>query len=158
MTGRSRAAALGLLSAAALLAGCGDSGPPSVTVKVVDTTVEVPAAMYCEDGKPVVASDEEGVSPLRVEPGKRVEIDVPRDVADAGWTVQVWTARGDDNGSILPDALITTVPVGKETSFDQITTSDAAPETFYLIVAQSPAKGCPDAGALWPIGFIRTAS
>lgn len=157
MSRRAWAAAVGLLSAA-LLVGCGDSGPPTVTVKVVDATVEVPAAMYCEDGKPVVANDEDAVAPMRVAAGKRVEIDVPQEVADAGWTVQVWTARTDGNGSILPDALITSVPVGKETSFDQITTSDAAPETFYLIVAQSPAKGCPDAGGLWPVGFIRTAA
>lgn len=142
------------LTGLAALAGC-SSGPPEVTMSVEDQSVTVPASMYCENGGPVVAGDEGAVSPIRVGAGERITIEVPDDVAKAGWTVQVWTTADSDDGTLLPSELITTVKVGKHESYDKITTSDAAPDNYYLIVAKEPMQGCPDAGGLWPLGFIR---
>ena len=76
---------------------------------------------------------------------------VPGAVAEAGWSVQVFD-EGLEN--ILGEV---DVPAGAA-RFDEISTSDVVPPTFYLVVVEdSDAEQCSGLSGAWPVGFIRTS-
>ncbi len=147
-----------LLAGLALLAGCGGSASgddrpaedaaPSVSVQAGGDAITVDPTQYClgGDGQRYQRS----APILEVLPDTSVSITVPDTVAEAGWSVQVFDEKLQEMiGEVdVPDGT---------TTFDQITTSDAAPPTFYLVVVeQSDPEACSGLSGAWPVGFIRT--
>jgi len=47
------------------------------------------------------------------------------------------------------------VPVGNETVFDGIFTSDARPAAYFLVIVQDAGPECEGLSGAWPIGFVR---
>ena len=151
MSARGRALAGVLVPA--LLAGCGGtaggarSGPPTVTVQAGGEDVALDPTQYCLDGE---GQRYPTVPPiLEVVPGTTVVLTVPAAVAEAGWSVQVF-----DEGL---EQLIgeVDVPEGAD-RFDEISTSDVVPPTFYLVVVQdSDPDACSNLAGAWPVGFVR---
>lgn len=142
--------ALGLL-----LTGCStDTGQVRVTIQGQTTTLS--PIMICTDGAPKLYGDANGVTPVEVSSGERVRFAVSDDIKDKGWSIQVWSAAMRD-GKLVPTTAIQVLTVGNKSTYDKLTTSDAAPEQIYLFVATPPEKGCQDAGGLWPIALVRTS-
>lgn len=131
------------------LAGCGASGPPSVTIAIGDQKVALRPTQYCDDGKlqrytvtpPVIAAP----------PSTRVFLTVPGAVASHGWSVQVFDESLKNQ--------IGQVEAGTATTFDQITTSDPAPAGFYLVIAErGGSSACQGLAGAWPVGIIRAGA
>ena len=145
-----------LLGGLVLLAGCGDSagsggdeeaGAPSVTVQAGGEEISVDPTQYCLDDE----GQRYATSPpiLEVAPDTTVVLTVPDAVAEAGWGVQVFDEKLEER--------IGEVDVEAGTAvFDEITTSDVVPATFYLVVVEdSDAELCEGLSGAWPVGFIR---
>jgi len=108
--------------------------------------MDVEATQYCLDG----AGKRYSVTPqvLQVEPDMTILIEVPDEVAESGWSFQVY-------GQGLQDEdLIGEVDVGDEASYE-LSTSDAAPAAYYLVVVQDAGELCAGLAGAWPIGFLR---
>ena len=147
--GLSRAIAAGTVLLA-VLTGCGGGAepgsPPDVTVNVGDQSVELHPTQYClgDTGQryatqpPII-----GVSPDAV-----ITFTVPDDVAKQGWSVQVFDEK-------LNEKLGEVHVQEGEAVFDQITTSDVVPPTFYLVVVEDKGGNCGLFSGAWPVGFIR---
>jgi hypothetical protein len=145
-----------LLAVLAVLAGCGgsaggsgsgDTAPP-LTVQAGGDPVTVHPTQYCLDGD----GQRYQVTPpiLEVLPDTTIRLTVPASVARAGWSVQVFDEKLQEMIGEVP------VPDGT-TTFEQITTSDAAPPTFYVVVVEkSDPEACSGLSGAWPVGFIRT--
>ena len=89
--------ALGVLAAAATLTGC-DRPTPLVTAQSGGTVVTANAACYTRGG---VLRRYPGTTPvLKVGNGDRVGLDVPRSMADDGWTVTLTTADRSQSQAI----------------------------------------------------------
>ena len=143
-----------LLAGLTTLAGCGGGGSgeskaPLVGVAVAGQEISIEPTQYCLDGD----GRRYQVSPpvLEVTPDQKVRLRVSSTVADQGWSVQVWD-EGIKNK-------IGDVEVGRgKQVFDEITTSDVVPATFYLVVVEDTDEDrCSGLSGAWPVGFIRTA-
>ncbi|MEU2350476.1 DUF2771 family protein [Modestobacter sp. NPDC049651] len=144
-----------LLAGLTTLAGCGDGGgsgesrAPLVGVAVAGQEISIEPTQYCLNGD----GRRYSVSPpvLEVTPDQDVRLRVPDAVADRGWAVQVW-----DEGL---EQKLGDVEVDRGTQvYDEITTSDVVPATFYLVVVEDTDKErCSGLSGAWPVGFIRTA-
>jgi hypothetical protein len=144
-----------LLAGLVLLAGCGDgggtaaaAGAPSMTVRAGGDDITVPPTQYCLSGKGQRYSVTAPI--IEVTPDTTIKLTVPQAVADAGWGVQVFDQKLEEMiGEVdVPDGAAT---------YDQITTSDIVPPTFYLVVVEdSRPKACNGLSGAWPVGFIRT--
>lgn len=136
---------------ALLLAGCSASPPPTVQLTVGGQSVELLPTQYCLDGKPqLYAKDDPSQRPpvLRVGADQKIAIEVPAAVADSGWQVQIFDQKLDQQ--------LGQVPVGNRREFDTITTSDAVPAAYYLVVVQDAGSGCNGLSGAWPVGFVRS--
>jgi Protein of unknown function (DUF2771) len=138
-------------SAAALLialAGCGggSDGPGEVGVEVGAQEISVRPTQYCLDGE----GQRYDVSApiLEVSPGATISLTVPDDVAERGWSVQVFDERLEEQ---LGEA---DVEAGT-TTFDEITTDDVVPPAFYLVVVEDKGGDCGEFSGAWPVGFLR---
>lgn len=135
---------------AVLLSGCSSGQPPQVSVTVDEQTVALMPTQYCLDGKPqLYAKQDPSQRPpvLRVPPERPIVIEVPAEVADSGWQVQIFDQDLEQQ--------LGQVPVGTKRRFDTITTSDAVPTAFYLVVVQDAGSGCNGLSGAWPVGFVR---
>ena len=144
-----------LLAGLSALAGCGDgaaqgASAPLVGVGVGGQEITIQPTQYCLDGD----GQRYSVSPpvLEVTDEQKVSLRVPAEVADAGWSVQVFDEKlAEKIGDVE-------VPKGTVV-YDQITTSDVVPPTFYLVVVEdSQADRCKGLSGAWPVGFIRGAT
>lgn len=148
-TGRARTGTA-LLAGLALLAGCGsegEDGAPSVTVQAGGDEIDLDPTQYCLDGEGQRYSTTPPI--LEVAPDTTVRLTVPDAVAEAGWSIQVF-----DEGlqEVLGEV---DVPAG-EAVYNEITSSDVVPPTFYLVVVEdSDPEECSGLSGGWPVGFIR---
>jgi hypothetical protein len=131
-----------------LLAGCGGGteGPGEVDVEVGAQEIGVRPTQYCLDGE----GQRYDTTPpiLEVSPGATISLTVPDDVAERGWSVQVFDERLEEQlGEVDVDAGTTT--------FDEITTDDVAPPAFYLVVVEDKGGDCGEFSGAWPVGFLR---
>lgn len=147
------------VSLSVALSACGSSQPskPQVTVTAGDAKLSLEPTLYCVSGKAQFADDDTNDA-LQVKPDTKVEIDVPAEVADAGWTIQIWSVRDTADGAV-PDQQIGNVDAGKARSFAQFTTSDAVPDRYFVIVAIPEDPGCDAKGSagIWTVLFSRVA-
>ncbi|MBA3410108.1 MAG: DUF2771 family protein [Geodermatophilaceae bacterium] len=137
------------LSLALLTSACSADSAPTVSVTVGDQQMDVEATQYCLDGE----GKRYPVTPqvLQVEPEETILIEVPDDVAESGWSFQVFEQGLQDDG------LIGEVDVGQEASYE-LSTSDAIPAAYYIVVVQNSGQDCEGLSGAWPIGFLRAAS
>jgi hypothetical protein len=147
--GLRRAAAVGTVLVA-VLTGCSrggsSDGPPDVTVAAGDQTVTVKPSQYCLDGDGRRYDTTPPV--IEVSPDSPISFTVPKDVAQRGWSVQVFDDRLEEKiGSVEVDEGTTT--------FDGINSSDVVPAAFYLVVVENKGGACGVFSGAWPVGFIR---
>jgi hypothetical protein len=150
-----------LLAGLGLLAGCADSAAdagadsggtgsavPTVTVQAGGDPITVDPTQYCVDGD---GRRYATTAPtIEVTPDTTIALTVSDAVADAGWSVQVFD---QELQNMLGEV---DVPAG-EARFDEISTSDVVPPTFYLVVVEdSDPDQCSGLSGAWPVGFIRT--
>jgi hypothetical protein len=141
-------AALGCAALLGVLAGCAGAaaGPPSgVTVETGGRTVPLEPTQYCLDDE----AQRYAVTPpiIDVAPGTPIELAVPDEVAERGWSVQVF----DDQ----LETRIGDVDVDAGTEVFDVNSSDVAPATFYLVVVEDASSDCEGLSGAWPVGFIR---
>jgi hypothetical protein len=132
-----------------LLAGCGagePAGPSEVGVEVGPQDLSVRPVQYCLDGE---GQRYENTPPiLEVSPDAAISLTVPEDVAERGWSVQVFDEKLEE--------LLGTVEVDAgEAVLDEINTSDVVPPAFYLVVVEDKGGDCGEFSGAWPIGFLR---
>lgn len=139
--------------AAALLAlalsGCGGAAaaaPADVQVSVGAQKVQIHPTQACLDGARKLYSNSRPI--LEVVPHAQITLTVPAEVARHGWAVQVWDAQLQNKIGIVD------VPKGRQT-FTGITTSDAVPPAYYLVVVENKGGACGEFSGAWPIGFLR---
>lgn len=128
------------------MAGC-SSTAPTVTVSVGDQQEELIPTQYCLDGEPEVYRDQAAPPVLRVSGDLPIRIDVPDEVAESGWQVQVFDSELQDQ--------IGQVDAGHATTLDRIRTGDAAAPEYYLVIVQDAGADCDGLSGAWPIGFVR---
>ena len=73
---------------------------------------------------------------------------MPGDVADQGWSVQVFDEK------LLKELGVVKVPKGTAI-YDKISTDDVVPPAFYLVVVEDKGGDCGAFTGAWPVGFIR---
>lgn len=140
--------ALGLAAGLVLVAaGCSSGGAPSISVTVTDQQIDVAASQYCLDDEGYRNTSAPPI--LEVGPELSILIEVPEEVAETGWGIQV---RDDQL-----DELIGEVDVGNRASY-ALNTSDAVPAAYYLVVVQDRGEECDGYSGAWPVGFIRSAT
>jgi hypothetical protein len=149
-----------LLAGLVLLAGCGGeapddggsagSGPPTTSVQAGGQEISLDPTQYCLDGD----GQRYQTSPpvLEVAPDTTIVLAVPDRVAAAGWSVQVFDEKLEEQLGEVD------VPEG-QTTFAEITTSDVVPPTFYLVLVEdSDPEACSGLSGAWPVGFIRAGT
>lgn len=142
-----RRAALAVLLLA--LAGCGGgaaAAAPDVQVGVGTQNVAVHPTQACLDGARKLYTNSRPV--IEVAPHVRIRLTVPAAVARQGWGVQVWDAQLQNKIGVVA------VPTGT-TTFTGITTSDAVPPAYYLVVVENKGGACGEFSGAWPVGFVR---
>ena len=145
-----RRTAAGAVVLLAVLAGCGEDepeGPPSVRVTVGPQDLSVEPVQYCVDGE---GQRYTSVQPpiIEVSPDAPIVLDVPDELAERGWSVQVFDEQ-------LEEQLGEVDVEEGATSFDGINSSDVVPAAFYLVVVEDKGTECGEFSGAWPIGFIR---
>jgi hypothetical protein len=149
----SRGAAL--LAGLGVLSGCGgtaagggsSTAPPQVTVQTGGDAVTLDPTQYCLDGDGQRYSTSPPI--LEVTPDTTIALTVPDAVAEAGWSVQVFDEQLQEKLGEVD------VPEGAA-EYDEITSSDVVPPTFYLVVVQrADLEACSGLSGAWPVGFIR---
>jgi hypothetical protein len=133
----------------AVLTGCGSGssdGPPTVTVATGSQTVTVKPTQYCLDGD---GQRYDATPPVvEVSPDSPITFTVPKDVAQQGWSVQVFDQTLEQK--------IGSVDVDKGTAvFDGINSSDVVPPAYYLVVVEDKGGACGEFSGAWPVGIIR---
>ncbi|MGI8722996.1 MAG: DUF2771 family protein [Geodermatophilaceae bacterium] len=148
MTRSSLRLALTVLATALVLlaAGCSSDSAPTVAVTVGQQQMDVEATQYCLGGE----GKRYSVTPqvLQVDPDTPILIEVPDEVAESGWSFQVF------GQGLADDDLIGEVDVGQEASYE-LSTSDAVPAAYYIVIVQDSGKRCEGLAGAWPIGFLR---
>jgi hypothetical protein len=147
-----------LFAAVGVLAGCGgsaagdsgnESGPPTVTAQAGGDPITVAPTQYCLDGDGQRYQNSPPI--LEVTPETTISLTVSDAVAEAGWSVQVFD---QDLQEIIGEV---DVPEGQST-YQEISTSDVVPPTFYLVVVEdADPDACSGLSGAWPVGFIRSA-
>ncbi len=135
-----------VLTLVLLVSAWSANAAPTVSVTVGDQQMDVEATQYCLDGQ----GKRYAVTPqvLQVDPDATIRIEVPDAVAESGWSFQVY-------GQGLQDEdLIGEVDVGTEDSYE-LSTSDALPPAYYIVVVQDSSEQCAGLAGAWPIGFLR---
>jgi Protein of unknown function (DUF2771) len=133
----------------AFLTGCGSGRPdtpPDVQVAVGGQSVDVRPVQYCLDG----TGRRYDTKPPRIEvsPDSRITLTVPDVVAERGWSVQVFDEQLEEKlGEVSVDE--------GASVFDEITTSDVVPPTYYLVVVEDKGGACGAFSGAWPVGFFR---
>lgn len=145
--GRSAVAPALLVSLLLLTGACSSDAAPTVSVTVGDQQMDVEATQFCLNGE----GKRYPVTPqvLQVEPDQRIRIEVPDEVAESGWSFQVFGAGLSD------DDLIGEIDVGNEASYE-LSTSDTVPVAYYLVIVEDSGGPCQGLAGAWPIGFLRT--
>ncbi|WP_155858771.1 DUF2771 family protein [Candidatus Blastococcus massiliensis] len=132
-----------------LLAGCasGEDGPGEVRVQAGAQDVQAQAVQGCEGGDPVRYDTQPPV--VEVPPDTEITLTVPASVAERGWAVQFY----DEN---LEEAINEPldVPDG-EAKVSVVSSADAVPPAFYLLVIENKGGDCGAWSRAWPVGFIR---
>ncbi len=131
-----------------LVAGCSSSAPPTVTVSVGLQQEVLAPIQYCLGGEPRFYPDAERPPVLRVGPDLPITIEVSDELAESGWQVQIFDEDLAEQ--------IGQVPVGAETGYDRINTSDAEPAAYFLVIVQDAGTDCAGLSGAWPIGFVRS--
>ena len=153
-TGRT-STGVALLAGLTLLTGCGDGGgsaatatAPTLGVQAGGEDITVGPTQYCLDGE---GQRYQVSAPIiEVAPDTTIRLTVSDAVAQAGWSVQVFD---QDLAGMIGEV---DVPDGVA-SYDEISTSDVVPPTFYLVVVEdSEPEACSGLSGAWPVGFIRT--
>lgn len=132
-----------------LASACSSDAAPTVSVSVGDQQMDVEATQYCLDGE----GKRYSVTPqvLQVEPDQTILIEVPDPVAESGWSFQVYgQGLGDDD-------LIGEIDVGEKDSYE-LSTSDAVPAAYYIVIVQDSGDRCEGLAGAWPIGFLRSSA
>lgn len=137
---------LPIVVAVLALGGC-SSTAPSITVSVGDQTETLTPTQYCLDGEAEVYRGLPAPPVLRVEGDQAIEIDVPQEVADSGWQVQIFDG--------LLQEQIGQVDAGNATSFDGVRTGDPFDPEYYLVIVQDAGEDCDGLSGAWPVGFVR---
>jgi hypothetical protein len=138
------------LVALLLVAGCSSSsstgGPPPVRVQVGPQDVELQPTQYCLDGE----GQRYDTAPpiLEVSPDTQIRFTVPDEVAERGWSVQVF-----DEQLVEPLGEVD-VEEGRA-AFDEISTSDVVPPAYYLVVVEDGGGDCGAFSGAWPVGLLR---
>ena len=129
-----------------LAAGCSSDSAPTVAVTVGDQQMDVEATQYCADGE----GKRYSITPqvLQVDPDTTILIEVPAEVAVSGWSFQVF------GQGLADEDLIGEVDVGQEASYE-LSTSDAVPAAYYIVIVQDSGERCEGLAGAWPIGFLR---
>jgi hypothetical protein len=129
------------------LSGCGGSAAPTdVQVVVAAQKVQVHPTQACLDGARKLYTVSRPI--LEVAPHVQITLTVPDDVARHGWGVQVWDAQLQNKIGVVD------VPKGRQ-EFSGITTSDAVPPAYYLVIVENKGGACGEFSGAWPIGFLR---
>jgi hypothetical protein len=132
----------------ALLAGCssGSDDPGGVRVQVGPQDVDLQPTQGCIDGERTRYDTRPPV--LEVSPGATITLTAPDEIAEQGWSVQVFDERLDEQiGEVdVPDG---------EARFAGINTSDVALPAFYLVIVEDKGGDCGEWSAAWPVGFLR---
>jgi glucose/arabinose dehydrogenase len=132
-----------------VLAGCGRgaaAAPAEVEVVVGPQDQAVRPSQYCLDGERQRYTTTPPI--LEVSPASPIRLTVPEEVADRGWSVQVFDDQLEEPIGEVD------VPAGTEV-FDEITTDDVVPPAFYLVVVEDKGGDCGEFSGAWPVGFIR---
>ena len=139
------AAALLLL----VVAGCGRgtaAAPENTQVAVGSEKVTLRPTQFCLDGE----GQRYAVTPpiLEVSPDSTIRLTVPDEIAEQGWSVQVFDEKLEEElGTVDVDEGAATL--------DEINTSDVVPPAFYLVVVEDKGGACGEFSGAWPIGFLR---
>ena len=131
-----------------LLAGCGGepAGPADVGVSVGSQDVDVSPTQYCLDGERQRYDTTPPI--IEVSPDSTIRLTVPDEIAEQGWSVQVFDEKLDQE--------LGTVDVDEGTAvLDEINTSDVVPPAFYLVVVEDKGGDCGEWTGAWPVGFLR---
>ncbi len=132
-----------------VLSGCGGAAaaaPATVQVAVGDQKVQVQPTQACLDGARKLYTVKRPV--IEVPPRAPISLTVPAEVARHGWGVQVWDAQLQNKIGVV------SVPHGQQT-FTGITTSDAVPPAYYLVIVENKGGPCGEFSGAWPVGFLR---
>lgn len=147
-------AVLSLLAVTVLAGGCSSDsdGKPAIDVSAGGAAATVQPTLYCIEGHAQFAEDDARIAAMEVKPDTKVVIDVPDEVAEAGWTIQIWTVNDTGEGA-LPLEQIGNVDAGNAESYDGFTTSDAVPDRYFIIVALPEDPGCDAVGSagIWTV-------
>ncbi|MBA2388913.1 MAG: DUF2771 family protein [Geodermatophilaceae bacterium] len=140
--------ATGVLSVVAMMAltSC-SSAPPTVTVSAGGQSEVLSPTQYCLDGEAEFYPEAERPPVLRVAPDEQITIEVSEGLAESGWQVQVFDEALEEQ--------LGQVPVGNLSVFDGISTSDAQPPAYFLVIVEDAGSGCEGLSGAWPIGFVR---
>lgn len=155
---RYRIAAL-LLAMATLLAACSDTETsPEIKVAIGTASTTLAPTLYCVDGSAVFADESTKTAALEAKPETSVAITVPESVAEAGWTIQIWSVNDSGSGAV-PLEQIGDVDAGNARSYDGFTTSDVVPDRYFIIVAIPEDPGCNAAGSagIWTLLVSRVS-
>ena len=131
------------------LSGCGGAAaaaPDTVQVAVGDQKVQVQPTQACLDGARKLYTVKRPV--IEVPPRAPISLTVPAEVTRRGWGVQVWDAQLQNKIGVV------SVPHGQQT-FTGITTSDAVPPAYYLVIVENKGGPCGEFSGAWPVGFLR---
>ena len=131
-----------------LLAGCAgaSASPGKVGVSVGSEDVDVRPTQYCLDGERQRYDTTPPI--IEVSPDSTIRLTVPDDVADQGWSVQVFDEKLEEE--------LGTVDADKGSAvLDEINTSDVVPPAFYLVIVEDKGGDCGEWSAAWPVGFLR---
>jgi hypothetical protein len=132
-----------------VLTGCSGSasaGPGTVGVRVGSQEIDVRPVQYCLDGERQRYDNTPPI--IEVSPDSAIRLTVPDDVADHGWSVQVFDEK-------LVEELGTVEVDDGRAVLDEINTSDVVPPAFYLVVVEDKGGDCGEWSSAWPIGFLR---
>jgi hypothetical protein len=136
----------GALACTLLLAGC-DKPVPKVTVQAGSFSTTITPTTYCFDPGQCRASTRIDLPVVGTGPDAKVLVDVPRDVAGRGWSVDALTLDGKKN-------LGGSGPIRHSHSYRIASNAnDGAP---FIVAVQQLRKGKPD-GSRWSF-LVRTSA
>jgi hypothetical protein len=150
--GRRRIAVL-LLAVFTLLTACSNADTTAeVKVAIGGASATLKPTLYCVDGSAQLADENTKTAALEAKPQTPIAITVPESVAEAGWTVQIWSVSDTDDGAV-PYEQIGNVDAGTARSYDGFTTSDVVPDRYFVIVAIPEDPDCNAAGSagIWTL-------